>query len=214
MNDRKRGVVIGSGSRVSKEKLLAAIEKSDFTIAADGGAQYAVHLGIQPDLLVGDFDSIAESDLQYFREAGVPIEQFPKEKDETDMELAIRLLEEKEIREITLFGASGSRLDHTFLNTLLILKAKKRETKIILIDETNEIRALEEKMTITKRDGYLSVMPVDSSILISLSGVEYPLERKRIYLGDGLGVSNEITSEFATVECHEGEGLLFLSTDE
>ncbi len=213
MSHLKKGLIVGSGSHPPVAVLLKAVQESDWTICADGGAAYFREANCLPDLLLGDFDSASPDDIQYLVDQGVATDRYPSEKDETDLELAVRLMEERGIRHITLLGATGSRLDHTFFNAMILLSGQKRGIEIVLIDETNEIRALQAQMTILKQPGYLSLLAVDEHIVVSLIGVKYPLERHQIDRGSSLGVSNEIVQDHATVICHRGKGLLILSRD-
>ena len=97
-------------------------ESFDYIICADRGLCHARVLGIMPNLIVGDFDSTNEQDLDYFKEQGVHIETFDTHKDETDTEIAVSKAIQKGATEVTIYGGLGSRLDHNLANVHLLYK--------------------------------------------------------------------------------------------
>src|SRR4051794_39851414 len=75
----------GPGPVVVTEPLPA----DAFVVAADSGLERAVALGLSVDVVVGDFDSVSETMLQAAADRGVRVERHPREKDATDLELAL-----------------------------------------------------------------------------------------------------------------------------
>jgi thiamine pyrophosphokinase len=90
---------------------IKVIDPSDFIIAADGGSHHCKSLGITPNVIIGDFDSLDLKDVNTYRQAGVEIIQHPTHKDETDLELALLLATKHDITHVFIIGALGDRWD-------------------------------------------------------------------------------------------------------
>ena len=114
------GIIVCSGSITDYALIEKYFEKADLIICADGGANHLRKLGKLPDILVGDFDSISEGDLDLLLAANVEIVRFPSEKDATDTQLAVQLAMDRGCDEVILLGAAGTRLDHTLANVFLL----------------------------------------------------------------------------------------------
>lgn len=178
-----------------------------FIIAADRGLDYCLQARITPDLIVGDFDS-AESKIP----EGVECVRVSPIKDDTDAALAADIAMERGYRDITFFCALGGRLDHTIGNIQLLYHLKKSGISARIISEDTEaFFLLNESKKIPKNDGFLSVFSYEKDVTVSISGVKYPLDRKLLTNDVTLGVSNEITEDFATVTAHEGAALIVIS---
>ena len=98
----------------------------DIIICADGGANHIYKTGVKPDMIVGDLDSIDDETLLYYQEQNVLFHKFSSKKDLTDTELAINFALEEGANELVLFGSTGSRLDHTLGNIMLLYKLLKQ----------------------------------------------------------------------------------------
>ena len=75
--------------------MLSLIQAEDYIICADGGTLHALKLGLKPDLIIGDLDSLPQGDWKRLQRADIPIELFPQDKNETDLELALRSAQER-----------------------------------------------------------------------------------------------------------------------
>ena len=101
------------------------LKDADAIICCDAGMAHAKALGIDPDYIVGDFDSAASDVLEHYKAKNIPIRQFPARKDETDMELGIFLALELGATDVVLFGGIGDRFDHTLANAHYLLSLLK-----------------------------------------------------------------------------------------
>jgi thiamine pyrophosphokinase len=110
--------VVFNGEAVPEDAAL--LRTADLLVAADGGANWIDRLGIRPNLVVGDFDSIDPNLLQELQEDGVAIERHPTEKDATDGELALTAAIRAGATAITIVGALGGRTDHALTNLFLL----------------------------------------------------------------------------------------------
>ncbi len=172
---------------------------ADLVIAADGGYAAAVQLGIKPNLVVGDFDS-----LGYVPEAE-EIVQHPVRKDDTDTLLAIRLGLERGYRNFVITGALGGRLDHTFANLQTLLFLRDHGARGVLYGDGFAATAVWDSSITIEGNGTLSVFAFTPEVRgVCLRNVSYPLEDAVLTSSFPIGVSNEFMGKPATIGCTEG----------
>lgn len=209
-----KGLIVSSGKIQDLNLLESLVDENDFIICADGGLDYLRRIGKIPNLAIGDFDSISKEGLDFIRDKKIPIEKFPKMKDETDTELAIISLINRGINDITLIGVTGSRMDHTIGNVFLLRDLKMKGINGKIVDDNNTIYFENDFLKLEQTDDYVSILPLTrEGADISLTGFLYPLDKKHIKFGATIGISNEIKDEFGTIEVHKGELLVFISKD-
>ena len=203
MKAEKRGrAVIMAGGPISDYSFYTP-QKDDYVICADSGYRHAEALGIIPDILLGDFDSIAEMPQE------VEILRFPAEKDETDLQIAICHAREKGFSDIYVIGAFGGRLDHFLGNVCLLHWAQNQGADVIMQDADTLVRLVSEDVALPrKKQHYLSVIPFFGDATVSITGVKYPLEKHNMLAGDTLGISNEFKSDVAHISVHSGKVLV------
>ena len=161
---------------------------NDYVIAADGGFDYATHLGLIPNIAIGDFDSISTSALPENRIV------HPPEKDETDMMLALRHGLDKGYHTIHIYGGLGGRLDHTLANIQNLAWLAGEGGQGFLFSDLYTISVIKDSsITLpTSKEGYFSVFSLtDQSQGISITGGKYPLSNASLSNHFPLGVSNE-----------------------
>lgn len=130
--------LVANGAIHDYDFIASLIRKYDRCIAVDGGLLHCRAIGITPDLIIGDFDSISPEMLNLYPQ--VHIERFPAEKDLSDMELAIQSVNGPGIEKIALFGAMENRTDHTLVNLLLLSRFPK---KMVIETEKESLFCLE-----------------------------------------------------------------------
>lgn len=195
----------------------------DRLFAVDKGLEYVMALGLVPDYVIGDFDTVDANVLRTFEtgEGKGKVERHPARKDETDTELAIWQAMEEGAERITLLGATGSRLDHVFANVGLLIQTIERGIDMQIVDETNRIRILDGKyqpaIEIAKKQQlgtYISLIPLTDRVEgVTLKGVAYPVQDFTIVRGSSRTVSNEIASEKMQMTIKKGQVLLIESRD-
>ncbi len=181
----------------------------DFVIAADGGYDKALSLGLKPDVFIGDMDSVSSKvgEIEKIR--------LQVEKDFTDTEAAIEKAIELGFEEIDVIGATGTRFDHSMANACLLKKYVSENVKIRILDSHNEIFAINRECIIKGRKGEtVSLLPLDSKVFgVTLKGFYYPLEDADVKLGTTLTVSNIITDDIAKIDIKEGVLLVIIARD-
>jgi len=199
----------------------------DRVFAVDKGLEYVDALGIVPDYLVGDFDTVDRRLLEQYEiriaknEIPTVIERHPAKKDASDTELALNQAIINGTNQVTLLGGTGCRLDHVFANVGLLLKAQQHGIKLCIVDDTNRIRLLSDegyKELILQRDcqhgNYISLIPLTKQVEgVTIQGVMYPLFESTIQMGSSFTVSNQIVEEKMFVKLEKGKMLLIESCD-
>lgn len=187
----------------------------DYIICADGGMKHCRKLNVIPHLIVGDFDSTNPIDLVYFEDLNVPIQRFSTHKDETDTELALRYAIEKGAQEVVIWGAIGSRLDHTLGNIHLLYGALKQGVKVTLMNDQNTVTLIKDEIMLNGKEGQLvSLIPFSEQVVgISTTGLAYSLTEDTLFAGSPIGVSNYMTSTKASVKIKQGLLLVILARD-
>ena len=168
-----------------------------------------------PTVLVGDFDSILEQDFNFYKDKGVEIRRFPREKDITDGEIAVDVAIEKGCRSMIIIGAIGVRFDHTMGNIMMLKKMLDIGIDVKIVDEHNEVM-LADKFISVKRSprAKLSLAPFSDVVEgITTKGLYYPLSDATFRLHEDIGTSNEFVAETAEVTVKKGLLLVMKSWD-
>ena len=201
----KKCVIIGAGELFGDVKL----DTGDYLIAADGGLDHIKRLGLTPDVIIGDLDSVSDA-VQLPK--GVEVIRHPVEKDETDSYLAYRLGYERGFREFHIYGGTGGREDHTFANYCLLLKAKNEKCDAFLYGKNQVSTVIKnEKRRIFGNSGTsFSVFALGSSASgVTVKGAKYEAEKVTLTPDFPLGVSNSFTdSGYADIEVECGALLI------
>ena len=184
---------------------------AELIVCADTAYRQALEAGITPDAVIGDFD---HGDGQPAKSGKVI--RVPSEKDDTDTMLCIKYAIGAGAEEIVIAGGIGGRLDHTIANIQSLAYAASRGVSAVLTDGRNEARILSGLARFPKKPGfYFSVFAYGGPCRgVSESGVKYPLRNVGLDSDFPLGVSNEITEDFADIEVKEGRLLIIQSKKE
>lgn len=176
------------------------------TVCADGGAGRARELGIIPDWIVGDMDSISEHDRRFMEEAGVSFELHPPEKDSTDTQIALELVERQGGRDIVVWGGTGSRLDHNLSNILSALSFIERGVDIVFDSPDLTVYYVKKQLVVPGLPGdTVSLIALDGRVSgVDLSGFKYPLDKATLEINWQWAVSNIITGESPVVRLDSG----------
>lgn len=216
-NDVKKGkcIVIGAGDLTMGE---LPVQEEDFVIAVDGGLSYCGILEVEPDLILGDFDSVSEQEkfaIEVLQEA-IPerIVELPVEKDDTDMLAALKQGLKLGYRDFRIYAGTGGRFDHTLANIQCLLYLKNHEATGYLVDGTGMILVLQNEAIHLNRnlEGYLSLFALGKEAKgVTIQGMKYTLEDYTLTNDYPIGISNEFIGEESCISVEDGELVCMIS---
>lgn len=182
----------------------------DLVVAADGGANLCTAWGWPVDMVVGDMDSVTPDVTEGLKAQGVPFFAYPRDKDETDLEIALRFALERNPDEVLIAGALGARIDHTLGNLALLALPALQALPCRVVDGGQSIWLVKDRLTVQGEPGdSLSLIPMASDAGgVSAWGVYWPLDNADLPLGPSLGISNRLTQNQAHVEVRTGSLLV------
>jgi thiamine pyrophosphokinase len=178
----------------------------DLVLCADGGTRHARMLGMWPDVVIGDLDSLSQGEREMLEAHGVQIAVHPRAKDETDLELALLYAAGQGARRITVLGVRGGRLDHELGNLMLLAHPDLREIDVRFRAGSQEaVLVAREKVLSGSPGDLLSLLPIGGDAHgITTCGLEYVLEDETLYLGRTRGISNVFNDSSATIRVRSG----------
>jgi thiamine pyrophosphokinase len=200
-------LVVANGKLAELEWLRPILKNAEVIIAADGGARHVMNLGREPDVVVGDMDSLSPADFDQLRANGVKMLAHSPEKDETDLELALRYAIEEFDGDIFIAGALGGRLDQTLGNILLLAQDHLSGRRV-------EIREAHQRAWLVKGTTQIHGAAGDVVSLIALggdvnvaetAGLKWPLCDEQLGFGPSRGISNVMTGDVAEVRLNSGQ---------
>jgi thiamine pyrophosphokinase len=202
----KRIIIFTNGDLPHLDKARALLHRADLILCADGGTRHALALGLTPNLLIGDMDSADREPLQKLKAAGVEIELFPRDKNETDLELAITRAIELDPTHIIIVAALGGRTDQSLANIALLADPLHASRNIRLDDGLEEIFFCRDQIQVHGGSGDLvSLIPWGSSVQgVQTQGLKWPLNNETLYPAKTRGISNEMLSESASIQIESG----------
>lgn len=208
-------VIVCGGNPPSKNLLQCECKDARFLICADSGANCVYRYNMNPDFLVGDFDSINSQVLEYYKSVNTNLEIYDAEKDDTDSEIAIQKAVDLGASEIVLLGATGNRLDHVFGNIGLLRISLEKGIKARLKDEYNELYLINKNSVLKGKCGEtFSLQAYGSKVTnLSIKGAKYSLDGYDLEIGDPITVSNEFIHKDVFIEFDEGTLMIFYSKD-
>lgn len=209
-----RAIII-SGGNFSIDILEKIKNDKDIIVCADGGARHLYKSNIVPNIIVGDLDSLDERYIDYYEKLNVEFYKYSSEKDYTDTELAVEYAIKEGRTDIVLLGSTGTRIDHTLANIMLLYKLLNRDIKAKLIDKHNEIFIVNNTINIEREVGtYVSLLPIFSDCKgVNMNGFKYLTDNLDFELGSTMGISNEVVSENGTIDIKSGVSLVIKSRD-
>lgn len=213
----KTVAIVGNGPSHLLPDFAEFNKNIDLWIGADRGALHLAAKNIQPYYAVGDFDSITEEEKLQVKSHAIAFEEYPVEKDETDMEIALKKAFMFQPECIYLFGVTGGRLDHELVNIQLLYSINQKGIRGIIVDQQNQLELTSPGThTVTYDEKYpaVSFIPYTSEVEgLTLSNFYYPLINKKITWGSSLCISNKLLSKKGTFSYTNGILLLVKSKD-
>ncbi len=201
-----KGVVFAGGEYHNHGFYRRIAQKCELKIAADSGAEMMRSIGVKPDLLIGDMDSISEDTLDFYEKNGVEIRRFPTKKDEIDTELAIMEAIRRSVL-VLVAGVFGTRLDQT----LAVFRLLERYSNVVLFNERlYAVKLRERTVLVSDKDEVWSILPLRKDAKgVNLKGFEYTLKNGVMEYLRPYGVSNVALGLEVEIDPGDGELLVF-----
>jgi thiamine pyrophosphokinase len=200
-------IVVANGELSVPDHILPDGKDGAMVIAVDGGFKHCQDLGLQVDLLIGDFDSIDPAEIEILQSSAVEIIRHPPEKDETDLELALLEAVKRGAQKITILGGLGRRFDMTIANLGLLVLPGLQDIKVEFWHHGQRIWLIHPPGDDIegKTGDTLSLLPFNGMASgIHTENLAYPLKGESLVLGPARGVSNVLSGNKARVSLEEG----------
>lgn len=204
----QRCVIIGGAEILNYDAVRAYLRPDDFIVCCDSGLKHLDGLGIEPHLIIGDFDS--------HDDPGLPVETIvlPREKDDTDTMAAVRETVSRGFDDFLLLGVFGNRMDHTLANVYILLWLDNRGKKVLAVDDRSEFSIISrDPAYVTDRFPYFSLVAINGNAEgITIRNAKYTLENAGVTSEYQCAVSNEPLPG-QTAEITVKKGVLLLIKD-
>lgn len=209
-DDRRRHVVVLAGGDPPRGPLAQPLGRVDEVIAADGGAALAEPLGLRVDVLVGDLDSIDPSTRARVTADGARIESHPRDKEHTDLALALDVAVAAAAARCTVVGGAGGRLDHLAGNLSLLCAPGYASLELTALMGPAIVHVVRNtRMLATNPGEHLSLLALHGDARgVELRGVRWPLAGDALSAGSSRGISNEALADRVWVGVQDGVVLL------
>jgi thiamine pyrophosphokinase len=211
MKSKRPCLVVAGGDPPPADWLQAQLQGRPLVYAADSGLRILRACGHQPDLLVGDLDSLHRHEWADLEESR--LRRYPTDKDQSDLELTLEHLAQVWQGRVDIVAALGGRLDHALFNLAAVLACGHRlGLELHLVDPGREVRWLQRSLTLQGYRGWTcSILPWGGDLIdVHLRGFRYPLQGERLPARSTRGLSNVVEEDCAEIDLGQGEGLLIL----
>jgi thiamine pyrophosphokinase len=187
-------------------RLHKLAESAAHIVATDGALDHATNCGIKVQTLIGDLDSLADSTNLEERFPNLEILRYPEDKDWTDLELAIDWALKQSPTSISVYGATGGRIDHTMTNLSLLEKGLHSGVPIELISGNESVQLIQGSLALQRAQlgDRVSLLPISLFCTVSTQGLKYALAGEKLFRGQGRGISNVVVSTPASVTVESG----------
>ena len=200
-----RCVIIGGAPITNYKVICSYLKDNDFYIFCDCGLHHQERLGVEPDLIIGDFDSYA------IPQSTVETITLPREKDDTDTVFAVKEAIKRGYNNFLLIGVVGARLDHTLGNVSILLYLDAIGKKGIIVDDYSEMEIVsKEPAYIEDSFAYFSLLNITGTVNgVTIKNAKYPLDNAKITCEYQYGISNEVLKgKISIVSLNTGSLLL------
>ena len=201
-----RLIIFANGIIPELESARSLIQSGDVIIAADGGSRHVLALGLLPSIIIGDLDSLTPEERRRLKAQPVEIQQHSRDKDETDLELALHYAYTSGYRKILVVGALGGRLDQTLGNLSLLTNPEFAMLDICMDDGAEEAFITRDRCELHGRPGdIVSLIPWNGEVRgVCTEGLHWPLRDETLFPDKTRGISNEMENEIAAISQKSG----------
>jgi thiamine pyrophosphokinase len=208
----KKACVFCNGRLSNPAKAKQIATDCDLLMAADGGAKHFADIGLTPQVIIGDMDSV-DSDI-WENNRGTEHIRYPEAKDKSDTELAVEYALGRGCKQVILLAATGGRLDHTLGNVALLAS---HPGQVAIFDGTSTLVAVDksEKCILHGNVGTrVSLVPYgDGSSRVRTNGLKYALRDE--YLNSAThGLSNELSRKETCICVSNGILLVYIENED
>jgi len=211
-------VIFANGESGAKSIAKQLCCQAELIIAVDGGIRHCEQLNVQPHVLLGDLDSTPKQLVDAAMASGISLQRHPRDKDKTDLELALDLACSRGATTVSLFGALGGRWDMSLANLFLPAIAAYATMRITLYDDQTRIDLLrdnEQLDLIAPVGSRISLLPLSGQVKgVTLTGFQYPLTNHTLSFGSTRGISNVLIEENGCIAMEQGLLLIVLTDPE
>ncbi|ASW42963.1 thiamine diphosphokinase [Clostridium isatidis] len=205
-----KALIVSGGNPPGYELLKEKSEDADIIIGVDRGCDILYKYKIEPDYILGDFDSADILTLNYFEKLGIEKIKLKREKDDTDSKVALDFAIDKGAKYIIFLGATGTRLDHTLSNLGLMLQGLEKGVLVVIEDEYNKVFLAKENIKIKGEKGQIVSFKAYSGLVknLTIKGAKYELNNYNLKIEDGITTSNEFLDK--NIELIFDSGILMI----
>ena len=209
-----KAIVVAGGDAAAED--AAHLADAEMVIAADSGAAWLTRVGVRPDLVIGDMDSIDPALLDRLAMEGTTVERHAADKDQSDGELALDRAVEAGADDVLILGAlGGDRIDHELSNLLMLADPRWRGRRLRIVRDGTTVRALRagERLELEAEPGdFVTLLALAADAAgVRTEGLLFPLRGETLELGRSRGLSNQVDHVPASVSL-DGGTLLVIET--
>ena len=206
----KSCIIIANGDQPSKQNINYLLKnRVKSIIAADGGANSCYKLGVIPNYIIGDFDSISPEVFSYYKNRSEIIKQ--SRQNDTDVEKALKFAIKKKFEKVYLLGGTGDRLDHSICNLGIVIKYFLKIRIIIIHGKTILFPYADNVKLKSTPNETISLYAFNSNTRITSSGLKYPLRDVSLPFGEKESTSNVALSD--NFELKISGGIVFVTRE-
>ncbi len=206
---RYERVVIFANGECRPPKEVQSLVAGRTVVCADGGTLHALRLGLSPAVVIGDLDSLPSEVRARLEAAGTTFLAFPRDKDYTDLELALRHAVDNGARDILLLGLLGGRLDQTLANIFLLALPDWEPARLWFVADSDTgylVRGGDVLVLRGHPGDIVSLIPITPTVhRVTTQGLRWPLHDATLHFGHTLTISNEMVAPQAEVQVGEGK---------
>ena len=197
----KNALIVNGGLNSTKRDQLG---NYDLIVAVDSGTEQAYKLFLKPDLIIGDLDSIDEKTIKRAEKDRVQILKYETNKNETDFELALKHVIDKEIKDITIIGGEYGEIDHLF-GVLTVIISLQKDQQISWIHKDQTVLIPNSKKIVIGSNVEFSILPFTNLKNLNISGAQWNLDNENIEFGKSITLRNISIDNDIEVSVEDGK---------
>ncbi|MCQ3815138.1 MAG: thiamine diphosphokinase [Acidimicrobiia bacterium] len=203
MQQTRSALLVASGAPLPA---VQAAPRTDFVIAVDAGLEVLIQAQRRVDVLVGDLDSVAPTALVEARHQKITIKRFPRDKDESDLELALTEALQFGANQLHVVLRDGGRLDHQLANLLVLASPRWRNADIDALVGFQQMWVVHRERSLPLTVGApLALHAVGGTAHgVTATNLLYPLEDQELPALVALGIANRVIAPSPTITVSAG----------